>query len=210
MLPILLALLVGLLVVTVAEILYQQKRISVETSRKVTHVTSGLIAITLPFFVSWRAVLILELCNLALMFALRYFGWQFTQHNVKRLTWGEMFFALGVMAPILMGVPRWVYVVSILHLTFADTAAALIGQKWGKKHTYKILGQHKSIAGSVAFIVVSAAIIMGVFIFTPEYLTTANFLRFLFVPFVAMGAEYAGVFGSDNLLIPLSVALLLG
>lgn len=210
MFAILISLLVGFIVVGSAEVLFQKKRISVEASRKIVHITSGLIAAILPFFVSWRAVLILEIVNLVAMFGLRYFGWQLTQHHVKRLTWGEMFFALGIMAPILLGVPRWVYVVAVLHLTFADTAAALIGQKWGKKHTYKILGQQKSIVGSAAFIVVSTLIVMGVFVLTPDYLTMSNFARFLLVPFAAMAAEYAGVFGSDNLLIPLTVALLLG
>jgi dolichol kinase len=153
--------------------------------------------------------LIFEVCYLVVVFGLRYSGWRLSQHKVSRLSWGEFFFSFGIIACILLGAPRWLFVVAILHLTFADTAAAVVGNKWGAKNSYGFLGQRKSVAGNLAFIVVSCLIVLGVFIFTPQHLTPDNLLRFLLVPFVAMIAEVAGIFGSDNLLIPATVVLLL-
>jgi dolichol kinase len=50
-------------------------------------------------------------------------------------------------------------------VALADGFAALVGVRFGKSNTYKILSNSKSIAGTATFFVVSVLIMMGVIIF---------------------------------------------
>ena len=50
-------------------------------------------------------------------------------------------------------------------MALADGFAAIVGVMFGKSNTYKILGNSKSIAGTITFFGISVLIMMGVIIF---------------------------------------------
>ncbi len=210
MIEVIVTLIFGVLILGLLEKLHQQGKIETETSRKIIHIVTGFILVSWPFFVGWTTILIVEVFYLVLAALVRKFFPLESQHGVKRKSWGEFFFSFGVIGSILLGAPRWVFVLAILHLALADAAAALIGVKYGKKNQYKIFKQTKSIAGTGAFFLVSCVLVVLTFVFVPNYVTDANRLAILLLPFITTSMENIGAYGTDNLLIPLSVILVLG
>ena len=199
----------GVLILAFVQWQYKQKRLSSEVARKIVHVTTGLLVISWPFFVSWHVIIGVEVVFFLTALITRRMVVLSSQHEIGRKSWGEFFFSLGVVSIILLGAPRWIFVLAILHLSFADTAAAIIGKRYGKTTTYRIFGQKKSLAGSAAFYTVSVLLIVSAALLVPNQLGSVSKLSLVSLPLVAMLVENIGVYGLDNLLIPLTVFALL-
>lgn len=200
---------IGLAVVLIAEYFHKKQKIVTETTRKIIHMGHGLILIALSFITPWLVVILVEIGFFAVAVVARRYKWFKSQHAVDRKSWGEFFFIIGVIAIILLHVPHWVFVIAVLHLTFADAAAALVGKRYGRTNRYEIFGQQKSVAGSLAFFLVSVGLIGTAVIVAPNSIVTTTNLAIYLLPFIATIAENLGIFGSDNLWILLVVTLLL-
>ncbi len=209
MFEVLVTIAIGFCILFLVETLHKRGVMRVELSRKIIHMTHGIGVATWPFFVSWHTIVVLELGFLVCVGVARWFKLFGSQHGVNRITWGEFFFLSGIILAILLGAKRWVFVLALLHLALADAAAALVGIRFGKSNGYKVFGQQKSIIGSAAFFVVSALLIAAVFIIAPSDATVISKLPLLLLPFVTTLAENLGAYGTDNLLIPLTVVLFL-
>ena len=105
-----------------------------ERVRKLFHVGSGLITLTFPWlFHSAWPVLVLAGITLPTMLALKYMrglrqGVGSILHSVDRASLGELYFPLGVTVVFLISLGHpLLYVIPVLILTLADTAAAFIG-----------------------------------------------------------------------------------
>ena len=208
MLEVLLSVVVAGIVFIYIEKLYKDRKISNETARKIIHITHGVYVATWPFFVGWRSVILLELAFLALVAFARIFKIFGSQRAVARLSWGEFFYPLGVILLVLTNQPRWVFVLAVLHLALADAFAALVGIRYGKGNRYKVFGQTKSVAGTIAFFVTSVILVSLTFIMVPSHITSATTTVLILMPITTTLIENIGVYGVDNLLIPLAVALL--
>lgn len=199
----------GFLITFIVEQLHSRGIIRTEVARKTIHVVAGLIVAICPFFVSWNVILVGSIgFFLAVSLArwLKIFG---SQHGINRITWGEFFFPLSVFSIVLAHPSRWVFVLAMLNLAIGDTVAALVGTKLGRSNSYKVFGQNKSVAGSLAFFAVSAGLVMITFALAPLGDTALLRTELLILPFVVTLAENVGVYGLDNLFIPLAVVLLL-
>ena len=184
---------------------HRERGLPLEWCRKITHVGMGITCLFFPLFVStaWQAA-----C-LALLFtgALALLRWK------SQLLWGggsllpasrcksegEFDFVLGIAFALLFARDnRFVYWVSILTLTFADSAAAVVGKSMGRRHVWK---NEKTLEGSLAFFSVSALffLVASVAFDCSMY---GIFLMFVVCLFVTV-AEGIAERGSDNLLIPL-------
>ena len=210
MIEVILSLLFGVLVLFYLELQHRKGKLSTESSRKILHVVTGLILVTWPFFVDWYVIFIVEIIYLVVAMLVRKFMPFESQHKVARKSWGEFFYSFGVIFSILLGAPRWIFVVAILHLALADAAAALIGVRYGKNTKYSVFGQNKSMVGSAAFFAVSLLIVGLTFVFVPGYITADIKLRLLLLPFITTAVENIGAYGTDNFLIPVATILLLG
>ena len=208
MLEVLISLLVAGLVVSYIEHIYRKKRITSETARKIVHITHGVYVASWPFFVSWRSIIYLELAFLVVVALARWFKIFGSQRAVARLSWGEFFYPIGIILLVLTHQPRWVFVIAVLHLALADAFAALIGLRYGKRNTYKMFGQNKSVAGTVAFFVTSLIIVDFAFLLAQNYITPATMTALLLLPLSTTIIENIGVYGLDNLLIPIMVIVL--
>lgn len=203
------SIIIGLFLLFTVEKLNKQKRISSEVSRKIIHVISGLAVVSWAFFVSWQTIIWIEILYILAAYVLRKSQLLKSQQGINRVSWGEFFFSVGVILTIILDGPRWIFVLAILHLSLADAAAALVGIRYGKKNSYKILGHKKSVVGGLAFFAVSCVLVGLVFVVTPGNITTSSTIALLALPFVTTLVESLGVYGLDNLLIPLVVVLLL-
>ena len=93
-------------------------------------------------------------------------------------------------------------------LTFSDTAAALVGSRWGRTHFFALAGR-KSIEGSVAFFVATILIATAML----SALTDLDLATVIFVAgWLALATtltEAVSTGGSDNLSVPLVAYLFL-
>jgi dolichol kinase len=123
-------------------------------------------------------------------------------HFVKtpRVSYGELFFALGILIAVQLSWPNIaLFQLAILVLAFSDPVAALVGIPFGK-HTYTILDEKRSLEGSTACLIVTVLllIIFGV-----------PLIPSIIISVVVATMEAFSLRGSDNLMLPISVILLM-
>ena len=179
-------------------------QLPLEGCRKITHVGMGLACLSFPLFVStiWHAV-----C-LALLFA----GILALLRLKPELLWGggevlpasrcesegEFYFVAGVAFALLFArEDRFIYFASVLLLTFADAAAAVVGKWIGKRHCW---GNAKTVEGSLAFCLIGFFCLLGPSLVLEHCYSLALLGT---ICLLATATEGVAERGSDNLWIPL-------
>lgn len=198
---------VAFLLVLLSEELSQKKKISTELSRKIPHMLAGIAIATWPFFVSMRMVVVGGVLFFIASILVRRLDLFAHSRRVNRLSWGDYFFPIGVIATALLGPDKWIFAAAILHLGIADAIAALVGKQKGT-HRYKLLKYTKTIEGTIAFMVVSILITNVIVILAPGSISNQWSVVF-WLPLVAAGIEAITPWGFDNLFVPLTVVALL-
>jgi len=184
-------------------------RLGAEASRKLVHIGMGSICLSFPwiFESAWPVDLLATLAIVSLVF-LRWAKPAIGNvlHGVNRLSFGELLFpaAVAIVFRLTNG-DLTSYLPAIAILTFADSAGALIGKRFGKHPYYTKAGQ-KSVEGSLAVFVVS-------FLITFACQSGGDFsttlLISIVVALVAMMAEGILGAGIDNFILPITVYALL-
>jgi phytol kinase len=187
-----------------------------ELTRKLVHVTMGLVTLTFPWlFAETWPVLLLGGLTLPGLIGLRLSRRLHARLGgvidaVERTSWGELCFPISVVLlfvlsnrdPILYGIP-------ILVLTLADAAAALIGVQYGLRKYRTIDGDQKSLEGSVAFFGVTfLSVHIPLLLFTGTG-RTESLLIALVLALLVTFSEAIAWRGLDNLFIPLGSFMLL-
>jgi phytol kinase len=186
-----------------------------ELSRKLMHVSLGLLTLTFPWlfdeawpvFVVCGAIAIWLIAVRRLSFVQRRFGGAI---EVERPSWGEVYFPIGVALLFVLSAGNPIlYCVPLAILTLADTAAALVGSEYGHWHFTTLEGGKKSAEGSVAFFLVAYfAVHVPLLLATPiervDVLLVSVTLALLVTVFEAIAWR-----GLDNLFIPLGGFVLL-
>ncbi len=190
-----------------------------ESFRKLFHVMHALTLAGLAFVVPLNWILGLEILFFISMIITRYLvynnnhllkwvSYMSRAYKVGRVSYGEFFYPVSIIILVLLAHSKWEFAAAVLILGLADTAAAMVGKKYGKRTTYTILGQKKSFTGSVAFFVVCLAVLTGFVALAPGIIP----VNLAFVGLVTLAitvSENVGVYGSDNLLIPVVAVVLL-
>lgn len=193
-------------ILVLAEYLSRAKQIHAELTRKLVHVAVGSFVAFWPFFLSWRSIQLLSLAFFVVVCISIKLNVFRSIHAVQRNVMGELLFAIviGLLASISRD--EWVFMVAMLHLSIGDGLAAIIGLGWGDTNKYKVLGKTKSVAGTAAFLVASYAIMIVYALFAHS---TSSPATFVWLPLAAAAAENLGVYGTDNLVMPLLIAVIL-
>lgn len=189
-----------------AEYLSRSKEIHAELTRKLVHVAVGTFVAFWPFFLTWREIQLLSLAFFAVICISIKFNIFSSIHAVKRSITGELLFAIVIGLLALIATDKWVFMAAMLHLSLADGLAAIVGLGWGHKNSYKVFGRTKSIAGSLAFLVSSLTILTVYAIFAHSSTSMATYI---WLPFLATVTENLAVQGTDNLIMPMLIALVL-
>lgn len=200
------AVLIVFVLLLASEIWWRRRQVHGEFSRKFVHITVGSFVAFWPFFLSWRQIEVLSLAFLLVVTASKYLRVFQAVHSVQRPTWGELFFAAAVGLVALITHDKWIYMAALLQMGLADGLAAVIGVRYGNRLKYLVLKHPKSIAGTLAFFVVSFGI-LAAFGHWSGMPLGLNYI--LAVSALASVLENLAVFGLDNLLVPLFVALVL-
>jgi len=206
MLAAILVVIVTFCILIYAEWLSRAKQIHAELTRKLVHVAVGTFVAFWPFFLSWRWIEVLSIAFfIVISVSIRWNVFR-SIHAVKRNMNGELLFAIVIGLLAAISTNKWVFTASMLHLSIADGLAAVIGLGWGDTNSYKVFGKTKSIAGSAAFFVCSLMILFAYWMFAGS---STSLLTVLWLPLVATATENLAVNGTDNLVMPMVIALVL-
>ena len=188
-----------------------RQKFSAEARRKSLHVVMGLATLTFPWlFDHWWPVALLAGTTLIMLWLMRYsqalrMGIGSALHDVKRVhSHGELYFPLGVLILYLLGNHNFLlYTIPLLTLTLADAAAALVGQRYGRKF-YTLLRDRRSWEGSCAFFCVTLFCTQAVLLCTnglSGVQTLAVSLAFALSMALVEALSWSGL---DNLFLPVS------
>jgi phytol kinase len=185
-----------------------------EWIRKLMHVGSGLIALSLPWlFSDPLSVAVLTVIAAGGMAAAKYWSalrrFGAVTGSVLRHTLGEICFPLGAGVVFLLsqGDPL-LFSIPLLILTFADASAALIGIFYGMFH-YTTSDGSKTLEGSVAFFITAflcTTIPLQLFTTLPG---STVLLISLLMALLSMLLDAVAWWGIDNFLIPVLSFVLL-
>lgn len=210
MLQVLLTLIIVFIILLLNEYFSKKRILKGENSRKFLHILVGSFGAFWPFYMTWNqisfiafgAVLFIAFIKNAHIFKSFY--------AVDRKSWGDL------IAPATIGIlatlepSKLVFTAAVLHIALADGLAAVIGTRYGKGNSYKVLWNKKSIVGTMTFIIMSFNIMIWVYVRGEIELTAVTLPALLLVPFITAYIENIAPWGSDNLFVPLAVVALLG
>ena len=201
-----------LCIVAASEILWRRNRVSSEFIRKFIHLSVGCFVALWPWFLSWHqielsaVIFVLAMAAIGLIKPLsRLLSVSDSSKTLNRHTVGEFFYTLGFLSVSFITHDRYIFMTALLHLAISDTLAAFVGLTF-KKHNiyYKVFGSKKSLCGSLTFML-SSIVLVAIYI----SLSHSNWSVIFYVPVTATVLENFGLYGSDNILVPFGVALLL-
>jgi phytol kinase len=196
------------LILVASELLWASKQLRGEMARKFVHMLVGSFVAFWPFFMSWRSIQIISVAFLAVVLISRRLQIFRAIYSVRRYSFGEPLFALGIGLCASLTHSPWVFAAAILHLSVADGIAALVGTRFGKQRRNIIFGHYKSILGTAAFWVVSFLIVTAVVLHRGE-----NFIGtwpiILWLPTFTALIENISTLGLDNIAVPLLVLIVL-
>ena len=142
-----------------------KKICSNHTNRQVIHITVGIAVSFTPYFFSHNH----QPALLAFIFLIVNFFSQRNNflksfHNIERESYGTIFYPISYL---LLALLFWDYsnhiTISFLILAIADPLASIIGENVKSKISFNILGDNKTVQGSIAMFVCSLVIILILF-----------------------------------------------
>lgn len=203
-------LLAVLALLLINEYLWKKRILKGEAARKFLHILIGTFGAFWPFFMTYQQITFIAFSAIVFIIIIRNSQIFRSIYSVKRKSLGD------IIAPATIGIlatiepSKLVFTAAVLHIALADGLAALIGSKYGKNNSYKILWNHKSIIGTLTFMVASFNILVWVFVRGHVEFTAVTLPALLVIPFVTAYIENIAPWGSDNLFVPLAVVGLLG
>lgn len=209
-------------VIGVSEILRKILKFDPEVTRKVVHISVGLVVFPTPLiFQSSIPVIAIALFFIVVNFLslkLKVFK---GMDSVERQTYGTVYYPLAFLLLVLAFWKNHPAIISIsmLILALGDAFAAIVGESVKNPKFYNLTGDRKSVQGSFAMFVTSLLIVLifltltnnsklwwGEFLnLSVEKIILISILTALFVSVV----EGLGSYGFDNLFIPFASAFML-
>lgn len=206
LMAVLLKVLIAIFIIVVsAEVLWRNKILHSELSRKLVHVLVGTFVASWGFFLTTWQILILAVAMFLVVFASRQMGVLKAIHSVNRKTWGELFFPLGIAVCAILTRSPWIFMAAMLHVSLADGLAAIVGSNYIKQHGYKIFRQQKTVVGSLIFFIASLFITMIVTVLAPEL--RGSVLAVLLIPLLSVLTENISGYGADDFFVPVVVVM---
>ncbi|MBP6962299.1 hypothetical protein KBB49_02055 [Candidatus Saccharibacteria bacterium] len=203
---------VGIILI-LSELLWQKKIIIGERARKFIHILAGTWMAFWPLYLPFDGIFILGCIALTLLVYSRITKLFHAIYSVKRKTYGDIFFAIGILVCAYLGQESWIFTTSILLLALADGGAAVVGRYYGLENQYLVFGNEnlrKSVAGTIAFLIFSyTSIAIGWLLGGGDVIADNIIAILLILPVGSAILENTMPYGLDNLTTPLFATLLL-
>ena len=224
-----------LLLFAIGEMIFHVLKFKAEHSRKIVHIFTGLICMSFPFFITTHwSVLFLTLSFVAILAISIRFNYLNSINGVDRKTSGSYLFPISIyimywayayfghqsitgndlvweseisLQGMLSDTAGIFYFLPLLIFSFADPAAAIIGKKWPLM-PYTVLGQTKTLSGSIGFLTVAFCFS---FFYCTHYFTELNraILVAITLAFSTTISEGLAQKGTDNIFVPLIAVITL-
>lgn len=196
----------------VAETLARRTRLSPEWSRKLVHLGGGLGCLLFPLLVSRTGtVLVLALAFGSVFWWAERSGWLQCLCRVKRRSHGSVYYPLAIAVLFGWTADRYgLYLSAVLVLTVSDTAAALVGSRFGRIH-YRTgaIGEQKSLEGSLIFAILTFLVVLLPLLWWDETGVSQALLSALLTASLLATVEAVASGGRDNLYVPMLAAFML-
>lgn len=193
-----------LVVFAVAEFCWRRLRVHTEITRKLVHAGGGLTVLLVPHLLTsvWSA-LALAVAFATILGVARTCHWLPSVHAIERRSVGAAVFPIAVAVCVIASRGRLVHFeVPLLALALGDTAAALVGRRFGVL-AYAVAGTRRTIEGSAAFAVVTGIVAFAFFRLVDIDVGIAVLLA-VSVGLVLAVVEAVSIGGWDNLTIPVA------
>lgn len=112
-------------ILIVSEIAWRKARLRDELARKFVHICCGTFIAFLPLWVSYNWIMILAIGFVIANVINRYVDFFHAIHSVRRKSWGDVLFGVGVFIVALFQPEPWLFTVAILQVSLADGLAAI-------------------------------------------------------------------------------------
>lgn len=198
------------------ELVYRRLGLKGEITRKFAHFTATLSTITFPYLFNdhWY-VLFLAFAFFVLLFVSRHRTYLKSIHDIQRISIGSYLLPVAIYITFLVShllENKFLFILPILVLAVCDPVAGILGinlQHYNNK--IKLFGHklQKTWLGSLSFFVSCFIISIIALYFNQEEISLRIFLMACTIAAVSTITEMLSWKGSDNLLIPMSVLLLL-
>ena len=213
MLELLFAVVPVAIILVASEVLWRKKIVVGERARKFIHILAGVWIAFWPYYIGFNTITALSISMLIVLVFSRFTHVFHAIYAVKRRTYGDLFYPLGILICSLLTNEAWIFTTAILFVALADGSAAVAGRLWGVKNQYFTFGWsvlRKSIAGTTAYIVLAyVSLFVGWILGGDLFMRDALLFSFAFVPLTATFIESATPYGMDNLITPVFVTLAL-
>jgi len=198
------------------EMVYRRLKLKGEITRKFAHFTATLSTITFPYLFNdhWY-VLFMAIAFFVLLFVSRNRTYLKSIHDIQRISIGSYLLPVSIYLTFLVSWllgDKFLFILPILVLAICDPAAGILGinlQQYNNK--IKLFGHElqKTWLGSLSFFISCFIISIIALYFNQEQISLRIFFIAFAVAFVSTLVELLSWKGSDNLLIPMSVLLVL-
>lgn len=209
MIDVLVTLTVVFHILLVTQVLWYKGFLDGEYSRKLVHIVVGIYGAFWPLYLSWREIQIIILISVFFFLITRVIGIFKSVYDVERRSLGDFTAPLTVGALTFLNLEPVIFAAAVLHIALADGFAAVVGARYGRGNEYKVFGSVKSVAGSVTFLVVSAVITAWAVFFSGTDFGQAAWPLLICLPLLTTLIENIGAYGTDNLLIAITVIAVL-
>ena len=175
-----------------------------ELSRKIIHIGTGPVILIAWFFDIPQNIAFFSALLITIALGVNYqFRLMPTIEDVERKSFGTIAYGISITFLLLLFWPHYELSISlgVLSMAFGDGLAGLIGKSF-KSPTWSVLGQTKSIAGTLTMGTVVAI--------TTETITSINNvaiqpLEIIVISLIATFLEQISPFGIDNITVPVGV-----
>ncbi|WP_257667756.1 phosphatidate cytidylyltransferase [Parapedobacter tibetensis] len=195
---------------TMAEVLYHVFKVNAESTRKLVHIGTGLLALLFPIIMNnhWQVLLLCSIFALLLLLSLRT-GLLQSINGIRRKSYGSLGYPIAVYGSFLAYEyhdRQYVYYyLPVLVLAICDPLAAYIGRKY-RFGLYRVGTGIKTISGSAAFFFAAILVTAGVYRYLGNFPTIGYFISVAaLVATLATLAESWSSRGLDNVTIPAAV-----
>jgi uncharacterized protein (TIGR00297 family) len=180
---------------------YQERQII----RKLVHLSTGLIILTLSYVVEKNVLLYLIIAGTIFSFSTFNYKKFHLLHKTTDASLGTLYYPIGILSSflILYNLPLYYFHSSLMVLTISDTLANFAGHIKKGNIWFRTFHDRKSIYGITAY---SLSAYLMLYFFLPEFISI-NFPYILFALFWAVILETASMRGSDNFTIPAGLAV---
>lgn len=196
------------LLMVFSELLWRHRLVRGEASRKNFHILAGIFVAFLPFWVGYGWVAWLAVSALISGVVNRRIKIFRSGSDIKRKTFGDLLFGLSILICAILKPNKWLFAGAILQVALADGFAAVVGTRYARRR-YEVFGSTKSIIGTTTFFVISLLITTSVLHFGGLDIHASRLAGIVIVSAALATVENFGIYGTDNLTLPISFLLLL-